>query len=294
MNRLPFKMPPVNPSEPNPVWDGQGFVVGPSRQRLLSYETKASGWNDELTHMHEEETSDGSFFIDAASRASAIKSLQHRLAGVDHPVILEVGVSAGHFLRDLQRHFPRALIIGADYTGGTLAEIAPDFPDMPLIQMDLAESPFPSDEFDAIIALNVLEHIERDAVALAHCYRMLKPGGFLVIEVPAGPNLFDAYDKELLHFRRYDRKSLNKKLLACGFGIEEASHIGFLIYPAFWLSKKLSRMRGQPKIKSHVRGTIQKTKRIDGLGHMIMSIERRLSPLGSLPIGIRCTAVCRK
>lgn len=65
-------------------------------------------------------------------------------------------------------------------------------------------------QFDTVVALNVVEHIKDDALAIANCKKMLKPGGHLVVLVPAYQALYNSFDKELDHYRRYNRKSLNK------------------------------------------------------------------------------------
>jgi SAM-dependent methyltransferase len=289
-------MPPSVPSEAEPVWDGHAFVVGGTTRRILCYTTGSSGWNDELTRLHEEETAGGSHFIDQASRDRAITALLRGLPKRTTPTILEVGVSGGHFLDDLQRHFPEAMIVGADYTRGSLEDIADRLDGIPLIQMDLTDSPFPSDALDAIVLLNVLEHIEHDDLAISHCFRMLRPGGILVIEVPAGPGLYDNYDRELMHFRRYRRQGLVKLVTDAGFHVEETSHIGCLLYPPFWLSKKRNQARsaGTNSETSRVRQAIQNTSRFGSLGRGIMQAEQLLSRYIDLPIGIRCTAICRK
>jgi hypothetical protein len=142
----------------------------------------------------------------------------------------------------------------------------------------------------------VLEHIEHDDVAVAHCFRMLRPGGVLVVEVPAGPGLYDNYDRELMHFRRYRRQGLIKLATDAGFHVEEASHIGCLLYLPFWLSKKFNRTRSADRQSegSRVRQAIQSTSRFGALGRGIMQAEQFLSRYADLPIGIRCTAICRK
>lgn len=63
--------------------------------------------------------------------------------------------------------------------------------------------------FDSIFALNVVEHIFDDKQAIQNCYKLLKKGGRLVILVPAYQFLFNRFDKELEHYRRYNQKSLN-------------------------------------------------------------------------------------
>src|SRR5436305_15321821 len=160
MGSLPFEMPPPHPSDATPYWNGRGFQLGMVVHRVLCYPTAPSGWSDELTKLHEEETAGGSHFIDRASRARAISALHRFLAPKDNPILLEVGVSGGHFLEDLRSNFPGASIIGADYTRASLEKIAPRFEGLPLVQMDLTASPFPSGQLDAIVLLNVLEHIE--------------------------------------------------------------------------------------------------------------------------------------
>lgn len=64
--------------------------------------------------------------------------------------------------------------------------------------------------FDTIILVHVLEHIENDREALTHLHSLLKPGGKILIEVPAMPFLFSVHDKMLGHFRRYNKKNFRK------------------------------------------------------------------------------------
>jgi len=59
--------------------------------------------------------------------------------------------------------------------------------------------------FDTIILIHVLEHIEKDREALTHLHSLLKPGGKVLIEVPAMPSLFSVHDKMLGHYRRYNK-----------------------------------------------------------------------------------------
>jgi SAM-dependent methyltransferase len=62
--------------------------------------------------------------------------------------------------------------------------------------------------FDAILYIDVLEHIEDDVGELARAARHLAPGGALVVLAPAFQALFSEMDHALGHFRRYDRRSL--------------------------------------------------------------------------------------
>lgn len=63
-------------------------------------------------------------------------------------------------------------------------------------------------QFDNVFALNVVEHIKDDALAIKNATQLLKPGGHLVILVPAYPALYNRLDKSLYHFRRYRKREM--------------------------------------------------------------------------------------
>lgn len=67
----------------------------------------------------------------------------------------------------------------------------------------------PARKFDAIIYIDVIEHIEHDAEELEKAAARLKPGGHLIVLVPAHNYLFSEFDKAIGHFRRYDKKMLS-------------------------------------------------------------------------------------
>jgi SAM-dependent methyltransferase len=293
MNDLTF--PPVSAGEASPVWNGGAFIGSGKSTRVLAYEVGESGWSDELTELHESATQSGSHFIDVASRDHAINELKRTL-GTRSSSIMEVGCSAGHLLADIRRSLPNATLIGGDYTLGTLVKLGEKMPDIPLVRFNLADSPLPSDTYDAMVLLNVLEHIENDVAATRHIARMLKPGGVAVIEVPAGPELFDDYDRQLQHFRRYTLPGLCKVIEGAGLKVERRNYLGALIYPAFYLAKKLSQSNPKPaeEREQHVTGAIGATSRLNPIGHAIMALEEAMSRAIEFPRGIRCTVTARK
>ncbi len=73
--------------------------------------------------------------------------------------------------------------------------------------------------FDTVFALNVVEHIYDDQLAISNCYKLLKPGGNLIILVPAFQSLYNNFDVELEHYRRYTRKKLERLFLADNFNV---------------------------------------------------------------------------
>lgn len=287
--------PPVSAGEDSPVWNGDAFVCAGNSTRVLAYEVGESGWSDHLTELHESATESGAHFIDVASRDRAINELKRTL-GTKPVSILEVGCSAGHLLADMRRGLPNATLTGGDYTLGTLVKLGEKMPDIPLVRFNLADSPLPSNTYDAMVLLNVLEHIEDDVAASMHIARMLKPGGVAVIEVPAGPELFDDYDRQLQHFRRYTLQGICGVVERAGLMVDRRNYLGALIYPAFYLSKRLSQRRPKSAAQreEHVTNAIGVTSRFNLIGRMIMGLEETMSRAIVFPRGIRCVVTARK
>jgi hypothetical protein len=117
-----------------------------------------------------------------------------------------------------------------------------------------------------------------------------------VIEVPAGPHLFDIYDKQLMHFRRYTAKSLCERLQGAGFRIEERSHLGALLYPAFSMIKKRNQryMDCSDEMQRQIVAKNISQARANPLMNAIMRVEEALRPHVHYPVGIRCIVTCRK
>ena len=188
--QYPWQVPP-GASTP-PVWTERGFVVDGKPTDVVADAVGASGWTDDLT-VFSEEHAGTDHPIDVASRDHALSGLDHLTR--DDPVVLEIGCSSGYLLPLIRDRLPRATVIGADYVPGPLKELAASLPDVPIIQFDLVNCPLPDQSVDAVIMVNVLEHIKEDVQALRHVFRILRPGGVLILEVPAGPHLYDVYDR---------------------------------------------------------------------------------------------------
>jgi SAM-dependent methyltransferase len=283
---------PVLPSGDKPVWNGSRFLIGGVSVPFLSYSANFAGWDDELTSLHVREAA-GAHPIDLTSRHHAIESIRMFYRG-DVPAILEIGCSDGYLLRDLRAAFPGSLVVGAEVAPQALAKIAEDQPGIPLIQLDILDCPLKAKSFDVVVALNVLEHVEDDVGALRNMAGLLDEKGLLVIEVPAGPGLYDAYDKQLHHFRRYKMPELLAKVRAAGLKPVKNTHIGFFVFPAFAAVKKLNRLRaksleGQDVVSKSIR---------ESKGHSLLAglfkLEDALFSRISLPFGIRCVVIAEK
>jgi SAM-dependent methyltransferase len=111
---------------------------------------------------------------------------------------LEVGVGDASFLRVL--HQKTAMrVVGVDPHAGYLADARRQWPDLVLAHVR-DELPFASDVFDSVSMLDVLEHTSDERVTLAEVHRVLRPGGLLVLTVPAR-HLFSFLDPDNVKFR---------------------------------------------------------------------------------------------
>ena len=138
------------------------------------------------------------------------------------PRIVEVGAGIGTFLSHLLALRPDARVTAVHgYLDGSL----------------------PAGEADAVVAVNVVEHVEDDAAVLRAAARALAPGGHLLLFVPALPALFGTLDEAFDHYRRYTRRELLEKLAAAGLEPVEARYMNVTGIAAWWLWSKVLRRR---------------------------------------------------
>lgn len=112
------------------------------------------------------------------------------------------------------------------------------------------------DKFDTIFALNVVEHIPDHEQALKNAMKMLRKGGKVIILVPAFQNLYNGFDEQLDHQRRYTRKSLTALIENAGFDIIHKQYFNFIAIFGWFISGTIMRKRmipnGQMKFYDHL------------------------------------------
>ncbi len=100
--------------------------------------------------------------------------------------VLEVGCGRGFYLKALKTIWPNLKVTGLDINPKYLVQARKFLGPIKanLVLGDATSLPFSNCEFDRIIASEVLEHIPDDLQALSEMYRVLKPGGIVIITVP--------------------------------------------------------------------------------------------------------------
>jgi SAM-dependent methyltransferase len=92
-------------------------------------------------------------------------------------------------------------------------------------------SMFTRSGYDLIALLDVLEHVPDDLASLRAIHMRLKPGGALLLTVPANPWMWSAHDAAHHHFRRYTKKQLEELFLRSGIEIQLLSYFNTLLFP---------------------------------------------------------------
>jgi SAM-dependent methyltransferase len=98
--------------------------------------------------------------------------------------------------------------------------------------------PFEAGSVDVVTLLDVLEHLKDDRLALKSLYEGLKPGGYLILTVPAFDFFWSDWDRSLHHYRRYTPGDLLPRLREAGFEISFWNFINVLAFPVVYLLRQ--------------------------------------------------------
>lgn len=100
--------------------------------------------------------------------------------------------------------------------------------------------------FDSVFALNIIEHVEYDDLAIKNCLKLLKNGGRLVILVPAIKFLFNEFDRGLGHYRRYNRKELEQLYLQNNIQLLKSRYFNFAGVLGWYVSGNILKKKAIP------------------------------------------------
>lgn len=202
--------------------------------------------------------------------------------------ILDVGTGTGSNLR-LMRQMGVREVVGLDRS-----EAAIRFCEMrglgAVQRGDIRRLPFEDASFDLVLATDVIEHVEEDAQAVLEVRRVLAPGGFALITVPAFPSLWGLQDIKAQHLRRYRRAEFRTLLMQVGLEIRKLYYFNYLLFPAVWGARQVIRLL-KPKIDSENQVNTPMINRCLG---WIFAVDVATAPILHLPFGVSILAVCRR
>lgn len=180
----------------------------------------------------------------------------HQHSGGENLEVMREAHKYNRFLRELIRRYAGDATTALDFGAGigTFSNSAPLAPEKiycvepdEAAQKHLSKQGYRSfgslteiadNSIDYLFTLNVLEHIEDDSAAMDEIYRVVKPGGRLLIYVPAFMALYTSMDSHVGHHRRYRLSGLRKLVENAGFKVEKSAYfdaLGFFATLAFKL-----------------------------------------------------------
>jgi SAM-dependent methyltransferase len=197
--------------------------------------------------------------------------------------ILEVGCGTGHNLKMLER-FGSVDAVELDAEARAIAEkrlgrpvrSAP-LPDLPGVQRT---------HYDLIAALDVVEHIDDDRATIAALASCLRPGGRLLVTVPAHQWMWSAHDELNHHKRRYSRGSLAELIGQSPLELEAIGYFNSIQFPLAVAARLASKVMGGGKGEESL-----PPKPLNYLFERLFAAERRLIGTVPLPPGLSLFAV---
>lgn len=217
-----------------------------------------------------------------AGRREIVLSLIRKKIAKERMEILDAGCGTGGNLKCLTEF---GNVTGMDYDETALALASKKGQ---IVKGSLPDAlPFSESSFDLITLLDVLEHLDEDENALQALHRLLKPGGFLLITVPAFRFLWSGHDEVNHHKRRYTIRALREKIHRSNFQCIYISYFNIYLFPLIALSRLLKRKKIEDDISLPI-------KPVNSLLRLIFKSERYFIGQARCPFGVSIIALCKK
>jgi len=147
------------------------------------------------------------------------------------------------------------------------------------------------ENYDVIVALDVIEHIDDDLESLKVLRERLKPGGSLLVTVPAYQWLWGPHDTANHHKRRYNRKLLLQQLKLAGFNVSFSSYFNTLLFPLSLIARFIQKLTGPHKAQFDELKIPHPA--INSALKTIFGLESIFAGIISLPFGLSLVAVVK-
>jgi SAM-dependent methyltransferase len=150
-------------------------------------------------------------------------------------------------------------------------------------------SMFERNGYDLIALLDVLEHVPDDLASLRAIHRRLKPGGALLMTVPANPWMWSAHDAAHHHFRRYTKKQLEELFLRSGLEVQLLSYFNTLLFPLVAAARVMGKITRKDSADDKLPG-----EWVNATLDKIFGVEAALLGRVPMPFGVSLVAVVRR
>jgi SAM-dependent methyltransferase len=221
------------------------------------------------------------------SRRELVLDQVRRFVRGPDPLIVDIGCGTGATAADLSRC---GRVIGVDFS--PLALRASSTRGLgELVQARAEAVPLADASADAIVATDILEHLDDDLAALAEFRRILKPGGHAIITVPAYQFLWSEHDVALMHRRRYLAGTLGERALRAGFHRVRLGYTLSLLFPLA-LGRLFRRPRNDGKPPEALVQPVPAW--LNAALIRLQRVETATFRYGNLPWGLSVVAVLQK
>jgi len=220
------------------------------------------------------------------------------------PCILDVGCGTGGMLGVLGSFGGE--VYGLDYSAAALSFCQQrGWPAQFLFEGRAEALPFGNNHFEVVSMFDLLEHLSDDLAALNEAHRVLKPGGWLLLTVPAYPWLWGEHDEALGHQRRYRVQDLKSKICEAGFTIEKLTFAVSILLPPIILYRgwrkiwanspsHLGAAEGESRRVSPQTSYVILPKTLNQTFVKVLKLEGWLIPRISLPFGASIICLARR
>ncbi len=173
--------------------------------------------------------------------ANLLAAWRSRTGATGNVRLLDAGCGTGGFLKRLRDSVPGALVCGVELDRAA-ARLARDKSGAAIVAGSVERLPFADGAFDAVFSADVLCHrgVAQES-ALAEFRRCLRPGGVLVLNLPAYRWLFSAHDIAVDNVRRYGAGEVRDALAGAGFAATRLAHWNSILFPLMVLRRKILR-----------------------------------------------------
>ncbi len=224
------------------------------------------------------------------ARQTIVTRLLDRYAPGQRARVLDVGCGAGATSKVAAGN---GRLLGVDL--GADAVVAARGRGIEVAQMDATALGTQEGAFDLAIALDMLEHVPDDAAAARELLRALRPGGSLLVTVPAYQWLWSSHDVALGHQRRYTRGRLERLLTAQGFEVPVCSYIMTAVLPAAVALRLRERLPGRrPPVEASESGYIPIPGWLNSTLAWLVGLDGHLAGRVPLPGGLSVVAIARR
>lgn len=194
---------------------------------------------------------------------------------------IEIGSGTGDYAAEWAAHGVHITASEAD--PARLADLRRRFADDPRVDVQELVVPLDVDaDFSAVLAYNVLEHIPDDVEALRGFARLVRPGGAVVLIVPAFAIGMSRFDREIGHQRRYRVQTMRAALEAAGWEVQTVRYVNPVGLLAWVVGMRLLRMRPSagPLLRVWDGAVVPVARRLEGdrrppFGQSVLAVARR-------------------